>query len=151
DSGLPRSRAWAKPSTGTHPFPTTTTPPASEPARNRTAAVLQCRAPMRSVPPLVLVTDRHATSGRTLVDGVAAAPAAGLPAVQLREKDLPGRPLLALAEQLRALTARVGALFLVNDRIDVAVAAGADGVHLGGGSLPVGVARRLLAAGALIG
>ena len=106
---------------------------------------------MRSVPPLVLVTDRHATSGRTLVDVVAAALDAGLPAVQLREKDLPGRPLLALAEQLRALTARVGALFLVNDRIDVAVAAGADGVHLGGGSLPVGVARRLLAAGALIG
>jgi thiamine-phosphate pyrophosphorylase len=106
---------------------------------------------MQPVPLLVLVTDRHATGGRALVDVVAAALDAGLPAVQLREKDLPGRPLLALAEQLRHLTARTGALLMVNDRIDVALAAGADGVHLGGGSMPVGVARRLLGADALVG
>jgi thiamine-phosphate pyrophosphorylase len=97
------------------------------------------------------VTDRNATAGRDLVDVVAAAVDAGLPAVQLREKDLPGRPLLALAERLRAVTARAGALLLVNDRVDVAIAAGADGVHLGGGSMPVDVARRLLPAGALVG
>jgi thiamine-phosphate pyrophosphorylase len=102
-------------------------------------------------PRLVLVTDRHATAGRDLVDVVAAALDAGLPAVQVREKDLPGRGLLALAERLRVLTARAGALLLVNDRIDVAVAVGADGVHLGGGSLPADVARRLLPPGALIG
>jgi thiamine-phosphate pyrophosphorylase len=106
---------------------------------------------MPHVPSLVLVTDRHATGGRDLVDVVAVALAAGLPAVQLREKDLPGRPLLALAERLREITARTGALLLVNDRLDVAVAAGADGVHLGGGSVPVDVARRLLPAGALVG
>jgi thiamine-phosphate pyrophosphorylase len=106
---------------------------------------------MRPVPQLVLVTDRHATRGRDLADVVAAALDAGLPAVQLREKDLPGRPLLALAERLRALTARTGALLLVNDRVDVALAAGADGVHLGGGSLPVDVVRRLLPPGALVG
>jgi thiamine-phosphate pyrophosphorylase len=99
----------------------------------------------------MLVTDRHATGGRDLARVVAAALDAGLPAVQLREKDLPGRPLLALAEQLRALTARAGALLLVNDRLDVAVASGADGVHLGGGSMQVNVARRLLPAGALVG
>jgi thiamine-phosphate pyrophosphorylase len=99
----------------------------------------------------VLVTDRHATGGRDLVEVVTAALDAGLPAVQLREKDLPGRPLLALAEALRAATARAGALLIVNDRIDVAVAAGADGVHLGGGSVPVEVARRLLPPGALVG
>jgi thiamine-phosphate pyrophosphorylase len=99
----------------------------------------------------MLVTDRHATGGRDLARVVAAALDAGLPAVQLREKDLPGRPLLALAEQLRALTARAGALLLVNDRLDVAVASGADGVHLGGGSMPVHIARRLLPAGALVG
>ena len=104
-----------------------------------------------AVPSLVLVTDRNATEGRDLGDVVAAALDAGLPAVQLRDRDLPGRPLLALAERLRVLTARAGALLLVNDRVDVAVAAGADGVHLGGASMPVEVARRLLPPGALVG
>jgi thiamine-phosphate pyrophosphorylase len=103
------------------------------------------------VPRLVLVTDRRATAGRDLVDVVSAALEAGLPAVQLREKDLPGGPLLVLAERLRAVTARAGALFLVNDRVDVAIAAGADGVHLGGGSMPVADARALLPPGALVG
>ena len=103
------------------------------------------------VPSLVLVTDRNATEGRDLGDVVAAALDAGLLAVQLRDRDLPGRPLLALAERLRLLTARAGALLLVNDRVDVAVAAGADGVHLGGASMPVEVARRLLPPGALVG
>jgi thiamine-phosphate pyrophosphorylase len=97
------------------------------------------------------VTDRHATGGRDLVQVVTAALDAGLPAVQLREKDLGGRALLALAERLRAATARSGALLLVNDRVDVAVAVGADGVQLGGGSLPPDVARRLLAPGRLVG
>ena len=104
-----------------------------------------------AVPSLVLVTDRNATEGRDLGDVVAAALDAGLLAVQLRDRDLPGRPLLALAERLRLLTARAGALLLVNDRVDVAVAAGADGVHLGGASMPVDVARRLLPPGALVG
>ena len=103
------------------------------------------------LPALVLVTDRRATGGRDLVWVVEAALDAGLPAVQLREKDLPGRPLFALAETLRAATARTGALLFVNDRIDVAIAVGADGVHLGGGSMPVDVARGLVAADALIG
>ena len=103
------------------------------------------------MPPLVLVTDRHTAGGRDLVALVTAALDAGLPAVQLREKDLPGRPLLALAERLRTETARTGALLLVNDRIDVALAAEADGVHLGGGSVPVQVARRLLPPEALVG
>jgi thiamine-phosphate pyrophosphorylase len=108
-------------------------------------------APVRPIPRLLLVTDRHATGGRDLIDVVAAALDAGLPAVQLREKDLPGRALLALAERLRAATARTGALLLLNDRVDVAIAAGADGVHLGGGSMSVGDVRRLLPAGALVG
>src|SRR5438552_238859 len=106
---------------------------------------------MPSSPPrLILVTDRRATE-RDLATVVEAALDAGLPAVQLREKDLPGRPLLALAERLRAATARTGALLFVNDRIDVALAAGADGVQLGTGSVPVEVARRLLPPGALVG
>jgi thiamine-phosphate pyrophosphorylase len=76
---------------------------------------------------------------------------AGLPAVQLREKDLPGRPLLALAERLRRATADRGALLFVNDRLDVALAVGADGVHLGERSFPADVARRMLPPGMRIG
>ena len=106
---------------------------------------------MTPFPSLVLVTDRHATEGRELIAVVTAALDAGLPAVQLRDKDLPGRPLLAIAEQLRAATTRTGALLFVNDRIDVALAVGADGVHLGGTSVPVAVARTLVGPGGLIG
>jgi thiamine-phosphate pyrophosphorylase len=105
---------------------------------------------VRPIPSLILVTDRTATT-RDLVAVVERALDAGLPAVQLRDKELPGRPLLALAERLRAATARRNALLLVNDRIDVALACGADGVHLGGGSMPADVARRLVGREALIG
>ena len=104
-----------------------------------------------AVPRLVLVTDRHATGGRDLVDVVRAALDAGLPAVQLRDKDLDGGLLFALAERLRAETAGRKALLLVNGRVDVAVAAGADGVQLGTGAVSVADARRLLPPDALVG
>jgi thiamine-phosphate pyrophosphorylase len=95
------------------------------------------------VPRLTLVTDRRATAGRPLTEVIAAALAGvggsgvapGEVAVQLREKDLPGRALTELARALRALTAAAGVALYVNDRLDVALAVGADGVHLGGGSL----------------
>jgi thiamine-phosphate pyrophosphorylase len=102
-------------------------------------------------PRLVLVTDRHAVAGGALADSVEAALAGGLPAVQLRDKDLPGGALYALAERLRTATARAGALLLVNERVDVALAVDADGVHLGGGAMPVEVARLLLGPERLIG
>lgn len=75
---------------------------------------------------------------------VEAALAAGLPAVQLRDKDLGGRELLALAERLRAATAVHGAQLWVNDRVDVALAVEADGIQLGVAALPVGVVRTLV-------
>ena len=103
------------------------------------------------VPRLVLVTDRHATAGRDLVDVERAALDTGLPAVQLRDKDLEGGALFALAERLRAETAARGALLLVNGRIDVAVAVGADGVQLGAGAVSVADARRLLPPETLVG
>jgi thiamine-phosphate pyrophosphorylase len=66
----------------------------------------------------------------------------GALAVQLREKDLGGAALSALARELRAVTADAGVALYVNDRVDVALAVGADGVHLGGASLaPADVAR----------
>lgn len=86
---------------------------------------------------LCLVTDRAQTCGRDLVAVVRECLHAGLPAVQLREKDLAAPALLTLARELRALTAGVGARLIVNDRIDVALAAGADGVQRTHASLPV--------------
>ena len=97
------------------------------------------------------VTDRNQTAGRPLVDVVHAALDGGIRGVQLREKDLDGRALYALAERLRVLTRRYDARLLVNDRIDVALAVEADGVHLGHDSFPVETARSLLGPARLIG
>jgi thiamine-phosphate pyrophosphorylase len=98
---------------------------------------------LRPAPALYVVTDRHATRGRPLeavlahvLDGAARAGVRpGTIAIQLREKDLEARALLELARALRELTTRFGATLYVNDRADVALAAGADGVHLSGTSL----------------
>ncbi len=100
---------------------------------------------------LYLITDRHKTCGRDLVAVVEAALAGGVRAVHLREKDLPLRALLALAERLRAVTAAHGAQLLINDRIDVALAVGADGVHLPADHLPIPEVRRILGPQGLIG
>lgn len=75
----------------------------------------------------------------------------GADAVQLREKDLPARDLFDLACRLRGVCARYKARLLINDRVDVAVAVKADGVHLPGNSFLPADARRLLGAGGLIG
>ena len=100
---------------------------------------------------LYLVTDRLRATGGDILAAVESALAGGVRAVQLREKDLPGGELFELALAMRELTARHGARLLVNDRVDVALAAGADGVHLGVASIPPGEARRLLGPEALIG
>jgi thiamine-phosphate pyrophosphorylase len=100
---------------------------------------------------LFLITDRLQTAGRTLPAVVAEALRGGLRAVQLREKDLTAGQLFELAVELRQLTREYGAKLLINDRIDVALAVAADGVHLGKGGLPVAEARRLLGSERLIG
>lgn len=69
--------------------------------------------------------------------------AGGIQAVQLREKSLPIREYLKRAERMRELTSRYGAKLFVNDRIDVAVAVGADGVHLGQSSVPAHAAKKV--------
>lgn len=95
---------------------------------------------------LILVTDRGQADGRDLVDVVDAALGALPPAsaiVQLREKDLVPRDLYALARRLLEVTHHHRCPLLINDRIDVALAAGADGVHLPERGLPIAVARRL--------
>ena len=101
---------------------------------------------------LYLITDRRQVApGLELAAAVERALEGGVRAVQLREKDLSAAALFPLACELRALTRRYGARLFVNDRIDVALAAEADGVHLGGHSLPTKVVRRLLGSGRLIG
>jgi thiamine-phosphate pyrophosphorylase len=84
---------------------------------------------------LYLITDRRQAAGGNLLEAVERALAGGVRAVQLREKDLGGRELLELARKMRALTSRYGAKLLINDRADIALAAGADGVHLGEASI----------------
>jgi len=100
---------------------------------------------------LYLVTDRHQARGRSLQDVVSAALRAGVRAIQLREKDLPTRPLLALARELTDLARSYGATVLVNDRADVCLAAGSDGTHLPAMGLRPAAARRVLGPGCLIG
>jgi len=78
---------------------------------------------------LCLVTDRAQTRGRDLVTVVTECLAAGLPAVQVREKDLGAGELATLCRQLRRVTRERGALLVVNDRVDVALAVGADAVQ----------------------
>jgi thiamine-phosphate pyrophosphorylase len=101
--------------------------------------------------PLYVVTDRRQTRGRSLIDVARSALDGGVRALQLREKDLLGAELLELATALRDLTRPYGALLLVNDRVDVALAADADGVHLGQDGMPVAEARRLVGPARRIG
>ena len=98
---------------------------------------------------LYLVTDRHQTAGRPLLSVVARAVRAGVRAVQLRERDLVARDLLAMADDLQRTMP--DAQVFINDRVDVALALGSRGVHLRESSLPTAVARSLLRAEQLLG
>jgi thiamine-phosphate pyrophosphorylase len=100
---------------------------------------------------LYVVTDRQLSSGRPLRLVVEAALRGGARAFQLREKDLSPRELYPLAMEMRQLTQTYGARLLINDRVDVALAVDADGVHLTTTSLPASIARQLLGPGRLIG
>ena len=100
---------------------------------------------------LYLITDRNSTAGSPLVSVVRQALDGGVRAIQLREKDLNGRELFALAKGLRNITSEYGARLIINERLDIAMAVEADGVHLGAASLPVAEARRLLGKNRLIG
>ncbi len=100
---------------------------------------------------LIVITDTALADPRSVLDVVAEALAAGAPAVQLRDKTADAATLLRTAAQLRELTRRHGALLFVNDRIDVALAADADGAHLGPEDLPLAAARAVVPGGFLLG
>jgi thiamine-phosphate pyrophosphorylase len=100
---------------------------------------------------LIVITDRRLAGARSISDIVHAVVAAGAPAIQIRDKDATARELVALAAALRPVTSAAGSLLFVNDRLDVALAAGADGVHLGPDDIPLTAARRIAPAPFLIG
>lgn len=100
---------------------------------------------------LYLITDRGLAPGGDLCAALDGPLAAGVGLVQLREKDLPARDLLAMARAVKARTDAAGARLLINDRADVAVAAGAAGVHLTSADPPVAEVRAWLGPDALIG
>jgi thiamine-phosphate pyrophosphorylase len=104
-----------------------------------------------SVLRLCLVTDRGLARGRPLMQIVDAAVRGGVTMVQLREKAATTRAFLEEARALKSLLAPLGVPLIINDRLDIAMAVDADGVHVGQTDLPVEVARRILGPSKIVG
>lgn len=100
---------------------------------------------------LIVVTDPDCGAGRAVVDVVRAALRGGAPAIQLRMKGAAAREMADAARAVLAETRAAGALLFVNDRVDVALAAGADGAHVGQDDLPGRAARAIAPPGFLLG
>jgi len=100
---------------------------------------------------LMLVTDRGLCGSRSVEDVVMQAIAGGVDCVQLREKQLDTRGFVERALRLKQTMRSTGVPLIINDRVDVALAAEADGVHLGQEDMPVPIARQLLGANSIIG
>ena len=109
------------------------------------------RSELRSRLRLVVITDEHLAAPLGVVRVVERALQAGLPAIQLRAKDATARELTAMARSLLPAVHAAGALFFVNDRLDVALATGADGVHLGPDDLRVKDVRSTVPADFIVG
>ena len=99
---------------------------------------------------LCLVTDRDLSGGRSLVDVVGAAVQGGVTMVQLREKNATTREFLEEARALKALLAPLGVPLVINDRVDIALAVDAEGIHVGQTDMPVEQVRAL-APGRILG
>lgn len=106
---------------------------------------------MKNALKLYLVTDRPLSLGRPLEEIVEGAVEGGVTIVQLREKEAPTGEFVALAKRLKAVLAPLGIPLIINDRVDVALASDADGVHIGQSDMPYEDARRLLGPGKIIG
>ncbi len=98
-----------------------------------------------------LVTDAGLSRGRSSVEVVEAALRGGVTIVQYRDKSASTRRMIEEAQELRRVCRRAGVPFVVNDRLDVALAVDADGVHVGQDDMPARMARRLLGEGKLLG
>ena len=106
---------------------------------------------MKELLKLYLVTDRNLSLGRDLEEVVSEAVKGGVTIVQLREKDTSTGEFVALARKLMALLKPLGIPLIINDRVDVALAADADGVHIGQSDMPYEIARKLLGPDKIIG
>jgi len=100
---------------------------------------------------LYLVTDRSLLGGRDLARIVRAAIVGGVTMVQLREKELPARDFVQVARQLLAITRPTRVPLIINDRVDVALAVGADGVHVGQDDIPADMVRRIIGPDKILG
>ncbi|MBI4609292.1 MAG: thiamine phosphate synthase [Candidatus Rokubacteria bacterium] len=100
---------------------------------------------------LYAILDRAASGGRDLREVLDAVIAGGCRMVQLREKEWSTRQLLPLAQEVRRRAREAGVAFIVNDRLDAALAVEADGLHVGQDDLPAPIARRLLSPGMILG
>lgn len=100
---------------------------------------------------LYLVTDNHLARGRSTEDIVEAAVAGGVTCVQIREKKIDTRAFVAQAKELKKLLQPLGIPLIVNDRLDVALAANADGIHLGQTDMTIEDARRIAGDDIIIG
>jgi thiamine-phosphate pyrophosphorylase len=107
--------------------------------------------PLASRLALHVLTDRDWSRGRAMLSVASAALDGGATVIQLRDKTASTRTLVEEGQALRALTRERGALLIVNDRVDVALAVEADGAHVGQDDLPVTVARRLLGPERILG
>ena len=100
---------------------------------------------------LYLVTERGMLRGRDLTDVVMQAVEGGVTMVQLREKDISTREFIELAQALKSVLMRTRVPLIINDRVDVALAVDADGVHIGQSDMPYDIARRMLGSDKIIG
>ncbi|MFH0765780.1 MAG: thiamine phosphate synthase [Calditrichota bacterium] len=100
---------------------------------------------------LFVLTDEVLSGGRSHVEVAQAALAGGAKVIQLRDKQASSRKLLDCALKIRELTTATQAVFIVNDRLDIALASEADGLHVGQDDLPAQVARKLLGSKKILG
>ncbi|MDD5270913.1 MAG: thiamine phosphate synthase [Candidatus Omnitrophica bacterium] len=100
---------------------------------------------------LYVIIDSKSANGRGLAEVASEAVEGGADIIQLREKDMPAREIVTLGRAIRKAMAGTGALFIINDRPDIAAATGADGVHLGQDDLPPEEARAIIGRDKVIG
>ena len=100
---------------------------------------------------LYVITDRRLSGGKSHLEVMRAAIEGGATAIQLRDKDASTRELIEAGLALRELTRERGVTFIVNDRVDVALAVDADGVHVGQDDMPARLARKLVGPDKIVG
>ena len=100
---------------------------------------------------LYLVTDRRLMSTKTLGEAVEQAIAGGCTLVQLREKEISSLDFYVLASEMKKITDRYGIPLIINDRIDIAMAVGAAGIHIGQKDIPADIARKVIGKDMLLG